>query len=58
MAANQFLELQIRFLARKVEGRLTFMVEPPRKDGTFTRDDIAVEQRMGGLLRHHWKKAA
>lgn len=44
---------------RNRDNRPLAMVEPPRKDGTFTLDDIVVEERLGGLLRHYrWKDAA
>lgn len=35
------------------------MTKPPCKNGKFTIDDIVVEERLGGLLRHYrWREAA
>ena len=44
---------------RNRDNRPLAMVEPPRRDGTFTLDDIVVDERLGGLLRNYrWKEAA
>lgn len=44
---------------RNRDNRPLAMVEPPSKDGAFSLDDIVVEERLGGLLRHYrWRDAA
>lgn len=44
---------------RNRDNRPLAMVVPPPRDGAFSVDDVVVEERLGGLLRHYrWKDAA